>query len=366
MNLHILPDSKFTEAFYLNMKEAGLLQNNTFVIRTNQKTLKYVKQQIPFGPLYSPEFANHTGDTSNYANVYIHQLAPLMYRWIAKNSFRELHWMSWGTDLYNLPFVKTDFYEPETRTFIKRSRFDLNKFLYIVKVYLTNMPFKNEAYSKVKSMLTWMSSEFQFATANIAALKAYHKYFFYENQMPYEHIDKIIGGSRTKDVSGKLKLIVGNSGTASNNHIDAIRSLQEMGVEADLYIPVSYGESDYISFLKANTNFYKRGRIFFMDEFMDFEKYVHFLYSSDAIIMNHIRPQGYGNIFMMMYMNKPVMFNPKNISLPDLKAAGIQWLTIDALPTLKAGVRVPMNRENIINLLSHDRLQNLYRNLFSG
>src|SRR5687768_5247614 len=101
MNLHILPDSKFTEAFYLNLKEAKLLEKNVFVVRTNQKTLKYVKQNIRFASLYSAEFGRYIGDTEQYDKVFIHQLAPLMYRWIAKNPFRELCWMSWGTDLYN-------------------------------------------------------------------------------------------------------------------------------------------------------------------------------------------------------------------------------------------------------------------------
>jgi dTDP-N-acetylfucosamine:lipid II N-acetylfucosaminyltransferase len=364
MNLHILPDSKFTEAFFLNMKEAGLLENNVFVIRTNQKALKYVKQDIPFAALYSTDFSTKTGDTSLYHKVFIHQLAPLMYRWIAKHSFRELHWMSWGTDLYNLPFVNTDFYEPETSAFVKQARFDLLNFLYLAKVYLTNMRFKNKAYSKVAALLTWMRSEFEFATSAIPVLNASHEYFFYENQVPYERIDQIIATVETKNPSTKLKLVVGNSGTPTNNHIDVIRSLHQQGVEADLYLPVSYGDNEYISFLKENVEFYKGGKIVFMDELMDFEQYVLFLYSCDALVMNHIRPQGYGNIFMMMYMNKPVIMNKKNISLTDLDAAGIRWLTIDDVPKLKTEESIAKNQSQIVTLLSHDRLISLYQKLF--
>jgi dTDP-N-acetylfucosamine:lipid II N-acetylfucosaminyltransferase len=363
MNLHILPDSKFSEAFYLNMNEGGLLDNNVFVVRTNQRSLKYVKHNIPFGSLYSSEFAKHVGDTAQYDKVFIHQLAPLTYRWIARNSFRELHWMTWGTDLYNLPFVTANFYEPETLTFVKKSRFDLSNFLYLAKVYLTNMMFKNSAYSKVNSILTWMHSEFEFAKTNIPALNASHEHFFYENQVPYERIDQIVSNRERKGATGKLKLVVGNSGTPSNNHIDAIRSLQNARVEADLYIPVSYGEPDYISFLKANTGFYKNGSVIFMDEFMDFEKYVRFLYSSDGIVMNQIRPQGYGNIFMMMYMNKPVLFNKKNISLSDLDQAGISWLPIEEAGTLRTKP-VLENKAQVLKLLSHERLITRYRQLF--
>ncbi|HEY0654420.1 MAG TPA: hypothetical protein VGD65_14870, partial [Chryseosolibacter sp.] len=259
MNLHILPDSKFSEAFYLNMKEAGLLKNNVFVVRTNQKNLKYVKQAIPFAPLYSADFSNYVGDTATYKRVFVHQLAPLMFRWIAKHSFRELHWMSWGTDLYNLPFIKQNFFEPETLAFIRKSKFDLQHFLYVTKVYVTNMLFKDRAYSKVNSLLTWMRSEVDFARKALPTLKARHDYFFYENQVPYERIDHIVRGD-TKAANTTLKLIVGNSGTPSGNHLDAIRLLQNLSVKADLYIPVSYGEADYISFLKSNASFYKNGK----------------------------------------------------------------------------------------------------------
>jgi len=83
------------------------------------------------------------------------------------------------------------------------------------------------------------------------------------------------------------------------------------------------------------------------------------------LIMNTVRPQGYGNILMMMYIGKPVFFNPKNISLPDLDSAGLKWLPIESLKSadnLKGDV---LNKNAVINLLSHDRLLQEYRRLFS-
>jgi hypothetical protein len=35
---------------------------------------------------------------------------------------------------------------------------------------------------------------------------------------------------------------------------------------------------------------------------MAFEEYLNFLAASDGLIMNTVRPQGYGNILMMMYV----------------------------------------------------------------
>lgn len=362
MNLHILPDSKFTAAFYENMKEAGLLNNNSFVVRTNAKKLKYVTQPIPFAPLYSAAFDRHIGNTATYKRVYIHQLAPLMYRWIANHKFRQLNWMTWGTDLYNLPFVTANFYEKETSPLVKQ-RMDLLHSLYLLKVYVTAMPFKRKAYSKVDSILTWMNTEFEFARTHVKELHAGHQYFFYENQVPYEKIDTIVAGV-SAERNARLKLIIGNSGTPTNNHLDAIRKIHDSGVGADLYIPVSYGDASYIRALKKSAGFYTGGEIYFLDSLMKFEDYVSFLHSADALVMNHLRPQGYGNIFMMMYMNKPVFLNKSNISLPDLARAGLTWGELDQVANLRESSHRFENKQRVVDLLSHTRLLDLYRNLF--
>jgi dTDP-N-acetylfucosamine:lipid II N-acetylfucosaminyltransferase len=360
MNLHIVSDSKFSNTFYRNLQEIGLLDNNKIVVRSNQNSLSYISTSIPFAPLYSKKFSEATGDVSHYTKVFIHQFSPLMYRWVARNKFQELNWMIWGGDLYNLPFVKYDFYEPKTLQYVKANQANDN-FLYLLKVYLTNMPFRKRAYSKVKHVLTWMESEYDFALQHIPSLQATHKFFFYENQAPYHALDDY----RMPAPSGqkRYKIMVGNSGTPTNNHLDAISRISQSGLNADLVIPVGYGEAPYIDFLKKNVSFYSNGSIQFIDKFMDFSEYVKILSEADGLVMNHIRPQGYGNILMMMYLGKPVFLNTKNISLPDLKKAGLLWNPLDNIGSLPK-IDVHNSREKILTMLSHEQLVSLYGNLF--
>lgn len=363
MNLHILPDSKFSDAFYSNLREADLLKNNVAVVRTNLPVLKNVKEDIAFAGLYSKRFRSLTGDVSKYEKVFIHQLSPLMYRWIAKQQFRSLQWMSWGTDLYNLPFIDFNVYEQETLRFVQRQSTSIQNILYLLKVYALNMPFKSKAYASIDSVLTWMRSEFNFAKSHIPELRAKHSHFFYENQIPYEKIDSIISNCFVEE-RNKLQLVVGNSGTPTNNHLDAIQKIQKAGVPADLLIPVSYGEQKYVDHLKKSCSFYTMGQITFLDKFMDFENYLKLLHNSDGMVMNHIRPQGYGNIFMMMYMNKPVILNDKNISLDDLRSAKLTWATFGDLPHLRTS-NFDENHDSVVRLLSHEKLISLYKALFS-
>lgn len=362
MNLHILPDSKFSERFYVNLEELGLTGRNKFVVRSNQTKLSYVGHSVPFAKMYSSQFNDLIGDTYQYERVFIHQFSPLMYRWVAMNRFRELNWCVWGADVYNLPGVGKDFYEPMTWSGYSKGGWK-NEILYTLKLYATNMFFRKEAYRKVNNILTWMGSEYRYVKSRMNMPAANWRFFFYENSMAYEQLDAIRDRIGPAQAGERLKLIVGNSGTDTNNHLDAIKAIADSGAKADLLIPVSYGSPDYKAFLKKSVSFYNGGSIQFIDEFMAFEDYVKLLLSSDGLVMNHLRPQGYGNILMMMYLEKPVFLNPRNISIPDLDANKLYWHALSDIGRIDEKDEKG-NREAVQAMFSHERLLNTYREIF--
>ena len=179
MNLHIVPDNVFVNKFYENLQELGIAGQNKLVVRTNQRKLKYIRHNLPFASLYSAGFDELTGATQDYQNVFIHQFTPLLYRWVATHDFNKLNWMVWGSDLYNLPFLKTGLYEELTKTQYIDRRISLQHFLYEMKVRLLHDRYREKAYSKVDGVLTWMTSEFRFARQHIPELKAAHHFFFF-------------------------------------------------------------------------------------------------------------------------------------------------------------------------------------------
>ncbi|MBL7856199.1 MAG: TDP-N-acetylfucosamine:lipid II N-acetylfucosaminyltransferase [Cyclobacteriaceae bacterium] len=360
MNLHVVPDSPFSNKFYSNLVELSLSDNNRVIVRSNQTNLKYIRQNLPIAPLYSSQFSALVGDTRQYEKVFIHQLSPLMYRWIARHEFRELNWMVWGTDVYNLPDLDYNFYEDITREWVRQD-FSLETWLFKAKVLLTNSYFKNQAYAKIDNALTWMVSEYDFIKSNIPSFKGAHQFFFYENEVPYNTLDDLIKtGSKRSEIP---VYIIGNSGTPTNNHLDAVKVVVESGIKADLVIPVSYGDKKYIQFLKRNLAHYQYGKIEFIDRYMPFEEYLNFLYRVDGLIMNTIRPQGYGNIFIMLYLGKPVFLNKKNISLRDIEDNGIvcSKLTAEDLNRLHQ----KCDKNVISQFLSHEKLGGIYSKLFS-
>ncbi len=98
-----------------------------------------------------------------------------------------------------------------------------------------------------------------------------------------------------------------------NNHVDALETIRKLGRDVQLKIPVSYGDSHYISLLRKVCEERGYKNIVFVDQYMTSADYAQFLSEVDGLVMNTIRPQGYGNIFMMMAMGKPVFMNAKNI-----------------------------------------------------
>lgn len=360
MNLHIAPDNTFTNKFFENLQELGLAGNNRIIIRTGEKNLKSVKHDLPFAPLYSSRFDSLVGKTMDYEKVFLHYFTPLMYRWVAKNDFRKLNWMVWGGDLYNLPSLDNFCYEPLTlEKYVKRNR-SLQSRLYELKIFLTQSPFSKNAYSKVSNILTWMTEEYKFAIDNLP-VEAQHKFFFYENHVPYHQLDSV--AQPVKKNSDRSVLIVGNSGSPTNNHLDAVQFLEDNRVNADLIFPVSYGDPHYTAFLKKEIKF-SFGEVKFLERYMPFDEYLGMIASSDGLIMNSLRPQGYGNILMMMYLEKPVFLNDRNTSLPDLDKAGLKWLSLDALKAPDPIKTQIVNKSAVLNFLSHERLIREYQVLF--
>lgn len=362
MNLHIVPDSKFINTFTANLRELGLLSGNKIIVST-KKEVKYVDDNIPRAPLYSSKFRSICGDTMQYDAVYLHLFSPLMYRWVATNSFRNLNWMVWGADLYNLPHIKFDFYDALTKQEYSSGGKALSEWLYLLKVWVTNSRFKDRAYAKVDNVLTWMTTEYEFAKSNVPSLRAGHKFFFYENQIPYQKLDE--KSRETAKNRAVPFIIVGNSGYPTNNHLDAIDYIEKHNVKADLCIPVSYGDKRYVAFLKRKLASYANGTVTFVERFMEFDEYLSLLSSADALIMNSIRPQGYGNVLMMLYLGKCVFMNERNISLPDLRLNGIVTNDWDEMSSILTQKGANDNKDAIANMLSHSRLLSVYRELFS-
>ena len=109
-------------------------------------------------------------------------------------------------------------------------------------------------------------------------------------------------------------ILVGNSATATNNHLEVFEYLRDRVDLAgrQLVVPLSYGDGAYRSAIL------EAGRAAFGDrfvplvDFMPRERYIALLGSCGHVMMNHVRQQAFGNLIISGLMGAKLHANPRS------------------------------------------------------
>ena len=104
-----------------------------------------------------------------------------------------------------------------------------------------------------------------------------------------------------------LRVLVGNSATDTNHHIDAFNALKRFNEEdCEIFCPLSYGNEIYRdAVIKAGQECF--GKSFHpVTEYMERDDYLEFLSTMDIGIFFNDRQQAMGNISMLLNMGKKV------------------------------------------------------------
>ncbi len=366
MNLHIFNDEKFFDPFVNKLEELNLLDNNKFVVK-RKNPLKYIKRKdLVFCRLHHIQII---GDTKNYDKVFIHAFSYDLYKWVNDNDFKQLNWMIWGSELYEMRGINFELYESETHKVYKKLKNikyitsilfrDFQRLIFNIKI--------NKVYKKIDNVLTWITPEYQLAINNIKGLNAKHQYFLYGFDIDIEKISNEIKITQLNQDIKQLKCIIGNSGAITNNHLDALHKIKNCGFE-DILIPISYGNQEYkkllIKEIKAS---FGDLNLTYLDKFMNFQEYLDVLDNYDVMITNSLRPLGMGNIWIALLSGKLVFMNNKNFMYKYMCDLGFEIFDIDKISNIKSYIQ-RFNGENNKFLskqfLSENRINEIYRSIF--
>jgi len=104
-----------------------------------------------------------------------------------------------------------------------------------------------------------------------------------------------------------LKIIVGNSATETNHHIEVFKLLEKFSTQnIEIYCPLSYGDATYADeIIIYGTKIFK-DKFKPLVKFMDKVDYIEFLGTMDIGIFNNDRQQGLGNIYSLLSLGKKV------------------------------------------------------------
>lgn len=107
--------------------------------------------------------------------------------------------------------------------------------------------------------------------------------------------------------SSVLKILCGNSATATNYHVEAFHMLEHLKESnIEIICPLSYGDFEYRDkVIEAGKNIFGEKFIPVM-EYVSTKNYIEFLASCDAAVFNCDRQQALGNISFLLRLGKKI------------------------------------------------------------
>lgn len=312
MILHIVPDDKFIDMAY-NMFEKASPNNNEFMVVTKQKKFIYIKT-TPITIVSPIKFLSQSFAKSlkKYDFIVIHWMDDLKKQLIinAPKSVRFV-WIGWGGDYYN--YINKNLFLQTTANLMKNVNLQIQPdgFLTKIKRNIKELLFLKDIkdFEKVLHRLSYF------------APVLHEDYLLVKNSFNNfnpQYLDWNYGTleddfiKQDLNISGK-NILLGNSATFENNHIEAIDLLCKLDLENRKVIcPLSYGLEEYAKEVINYGSTTLGDKFKYLINFMKIEEYNQIISTCSIVVMNHLRQQALGNIVIMLYFGAKVFLNKEN------------------------------------------------------
>lgn len=349
--LHISEDEKFINSANSQFEAAFENKNFFHIFKNNDDSeLKYVLLEENVKIINSLEGVNKLLSTINKEDVVIfHSLSPRFISFI--NSLpKEIKtvWLCFGFEIYNdKNFFSVDIlYDKITKkTFTYKEPIWIKIKIFLNKFYKIFLKQKEDNSQKLKAKaierIDYLACSFEEEFNLVSKLIGQKKFFF---PFWYYPLERIV------DVNTNAKIIrndilIGNSGTKTNNHLDIFKKIEHYNLnDRNVIVPLSYGDKMYIDhiMLKGRETF----KDFFLplDKFYNIEDYNNIIMSCGVAIFNNRRQQAVGNILALLWFGSKVFLSYKSTFYAFLKSLSIHVYSFEN----------DLN-ENSINVLLSDK-----------
>jgi dTDP-N-acetylfucosamine:lipid II N-acetylfucosaminyltransferase len=163
-------------------------------------------------------------------------------------------------------------------------------------------------------------------------------------------------------------VLLGNSATASNNHLDAFELFKTHPLPGRLIVPLSYGNLDYGAQVAVRGAAQFGGRFDGLRDFMTLDDYNRRIAGCGFVVMNHCRQQAVGNIGAALFKGATVYLRRENPLFAFYRDLGIHLRCVDdladgaALTAIDSEQRAA-NRERIGAYYARERVVRAIREL---
>lgn len=358
---HIALDEKFIEAAADIFELAWPQQNHFYII--SPKPWRYLKERTIYQSLSKKEMLQYIltkrSELKAYDVVILHGLptAWLIPMVLLKQSYV---WLGWGYDYYNRSFDDALLVEPlilpktleclsnqDNVGSVNFSWISLIKLM--AKKILESGLFYKLAMRNLKVFSPVLPEEYELVKQKYGLGKN-TRYFPWNYGILEKHLAKNI---QLDGITNANSILLGNSATPTNNHLEALDVILNSGSERAVYIPLSYGSVPYARLVKE----YIRSKPVLsaqckvLDTFVPLDEYNAIINNCGFVIMNHVRQQALGNIVAMMYRGAKIFLREESILYKHFKEKNAYIYSVQELELDKR----LLNTHLTIQQINHNR-----------
>ena len=125
------------------------------------------------------------------------------------------------------------------------------------------------------------------------------------------------------------RILVGNSATATNNHLEVFQFLENLNIGHEILCPLNYGDENYAQLIMAEGEKRFGSRFKPLLEFVPLEDYNALISSCSIVLMNHYRQQAAGNIITSLLAGSKVFLSRRSPLYTHFNEMGISVLSIE-------------------------------------
>jgi dTDP-N-acetylfucosamine:lipid II N-acetylfucosaminyltransferase len=357
LNYHILIQDKFVDGFIEDIYEIGQEKNNIFWIRGNKEDSNYIKTDKPILYIGSEfnEVKSVLQDIKKSDNIWIHWYDEFIADIVAKLA-NKIFVFFWGGEMYEKPYWYHFhwLYDKRTKYFLLKKQLGLNtshnwffkniifQFYYHYLRIRDYRSFKirNQQIRRIDYLIcsSFNQGEVQLVRKLYPNSRFQHLWGFYD--VNFDQARKL-----KKNVNKRLKIMIGNSATPTNNHLDLLSKLKKS--DADIFCLLSYGDNDYRDMVIEVGNELFKENFYPITNFMSREEYIRFLNEMDIIVMYHNRSQAWGNIATAIALGKPVFLKEKNPLFNMIKLMGLTCYDVDKINSYDMNYLITIAQSNL-------------------
>ncbi|MEJ5961303.1 TDP-N-acetylfucosamine:lipid II N-acetylfucosaminyltransferase [Pedobacter immunditicola] len=331
--VNIMPDDKFLD-YYIEMSERFMPDDSSYLIITDHEKPRFIKSQHPSLRVLAKSAANYELITANLMAtrvVIFHSFKNTMHSFIQQIPARiKRVWLFWGFEGYSaLP--KTGLidwhsnyamYEPSLKGALS-CLYNRFKGMLITR----DNQISRDIIKQMDYCATWVDSDFRIAARINPGIEQLH-FKYYTNELM--HMDQLPVKPINLD-----RLLLGNSGDPTNNHIEALRYLDKINFKGEIICSLSYGGSKrYVERVIELGKKLFGSRFIPLKTFMPLNEYQETINSCGLIWMNHKRQQAAGNLLVSFLSNKIIILDDDNPLKHTFKNWGLIFFYKEILKSL--------------------------------